>query len=910
MNSIFRKLSWLIRRRTKEDELREEIQFHLEEETEERREDGLSPQEAERAARLDFGNSTLLREETREAWTWTILEQFIQDLRYAARAIVANKTFSVAAILSLALGVGANTAIFGIWNGVLHAWLPVFEPDKLVMLSNPDASGMWTGRWVGREDGDRAWLTYGEFEQLRDQSQTFAGLMASQSYLDEWQVRFEGSEPEQVRGRLVSGGFFEVLGTTAALGRTFTPANDRADSPYVVISHNYWQRRFSGRQDVIGKTLRLRNAALTVIGVTPKGFIGETIGQQPDMWIPLRMQPAVIPGEDRLRDTPPFKAMWLHVFGRLKPGITRTQAEAEANTIFQRGLESFYGDRLGERRAEFLDQHLGIHDAARGVSDLRKGISDSLTILLVSVGVLIFITSANLASLFLARGAARKSEIALRLSLGASRSRLVRQLITESLVLAIAGTVAGLAVAQVFHGGLVRMLGAWNSDFQMNFTLGPHVLIFTFAVAFFAWMLFGVLPAWQVTRLDPGENLNMQSRTATASIAQIRWRQLLVCSQLALCLPLLISAGLLGKTLYNLQRVDLGFPAEKLLIVPIDTTGLGYDSDRLGRLANDLRDQFQRTPGVKSASFSINGVFSGGTSHVEIDVEGYTPKAEEDRGSTVDVVGAGYFSTLGVPIVAGREILPIDQTGPGHCVINEAFAKTFFEARSPIGSQITTKEGDTRWSCQIVGVAKNARTENLRGDITAHYFVPVRQVASPRHYIFLVRTVADSAPVLTTLLQLIRRADSGLSVESAQTIEEQLAPLTARDRTTTQLVSVFGCVALIVAAVGLYGVLAYNVVRRKSEIAIRIALGARQNGIVGLLLRETMRIVFLGLVIGLGLACIGLRLIQTQLFGVAPQDPIIVGSALGMFLLVALSAAYIPARRASRLDPIVALRGE
>jgi predicted lysophospholipase L1 biosynthesis ABC-type transport system permease subunit len=243
-------------------------------------------------------------------------------------------------------------------------------------------------------------------------------------------------------------------------------------------------------------------------------------------------------------------------------------------------------------------------------------------------------------------------------------------------------------------------------------------------------------------------------------------------------------------------------------------------------------------------------------------------------------------------------------------VINEAFAKTFFEARSPIGRQITTKEGDTRWSCQIVGVAKNARTENLRGDITPHYFVPATQVASLRHYIFLVRTATDSAPVLTTLLQLIRRADSGLSVESAQTIEEQLAPLTARDRTTTQPVSVFGCVALIVASVGLYGVLSYNVIRRRSEIAIRIALGARQNGIVGLLLRETMRIVFIGLVIGLGLAYIGLRLIQTQLFDVAPQDPIIVGSALGMFLLVALSAAYIPARRASRLDPVVALRGE
>jgi predicted permease len=910
MNAIFRKLSWLIRRRTKEDELREEMQFHLEEEAEERLEDGLSPEEAKRAARLDFGNLTRLQEETRETWTWMLLEQFVQDLRYAARAIAANKTFSVVAVLSLALGVGANTAIFGIWNAVLHGRLPIQEPDKLVMLSNPEESGMWTGRWVGREDGDRAWLTYDEFEKLRDESQSFSSLMASQSYLDEWQVRFEGSEPEEVRGRLVSGGFFEVLGATAILGRTFSPADDHADSPHVVISYSYWQRRFGGSPNVLGKTLSLRKATLTVIGVTPKGFIGETNGQQPDMWVPIRMQPVVIPGEDRLRDTPPTKAMWLHVFGRLKTGITHEQAEAEANAIFKAGLESFYGDRLGERRAEFLDQHLSIHDAARGASNLRKGVSDSLTALLASVGVLVLITSANLASLLLARGAARKSEIALKLSLGASRSRLVRQLITESFVLAVAGTAAGLIAAQVFHDGLVRMVGAWNSDFQMNFSLGPQVLLFTFAVAFLVWMLFGVLPAWQVTRIDPGENLKIQSRTTTASIAQIRWRQSLVCSQLALCLPLLVTAGLLGKTVYNLQRVDLGFQAERLLLVPVDTASTGYDSARVGRLANNLRDQIQLIPGVKSASYSLNGVFSGGNSHLQVDVEDYTPKTESDHGSDMDVVGADYFSTLGVPIIAGREILSSDQAGPAHCVINEAFATKFFEKRSPIGRQITAKEGDQRWSCQVVGVARNARTQNIRGDIRPRYFVPSMQITSTRFYTFLIRTASDSGSVLTTLQQLIRQADPGLSVDSPQTIEKQLAPFTARDRTTTELVTLFGCAALTLAAVGLYGVLSFNVVRRKGEIAIRIALGARPGGVVALLLRETMRIVFIGLLIGLGLAYIGSRFIQSQLFGVTPQDPIILGSAICVLVLVALSAAYIPALRASRLDPIVALRGE
>ena len=406
-----------------------------------------------------------------------------QDLRYAFRMMAASPGFTAVAVLSLAFGIGANTAIFSLWNGVLHASLPgVSEPGQLVMLSDPDASGMWSGRWEQRTDGPRAWLTYGEFEQLRDHAASFSQVMASQSSFNTWQVRIDGGATENAGGRLVSGGYFQVLGVRPAMGRFFTVAEDAVETPHAVISYSYWQRRFGGRPDVLGRTITLRNQALTIVGVTPAAFIGETSGQRPDLWLPLRLQPRVIPGSDRLHDRPPEKVMWLQVFGRLKPGVSHAQAEAEAEALFQAGLESFYGAALaGDRRTEFLDQHLRLQSAARGASPSRNRFSQSLTALLAAVGVLLLIACANLASLLLARGAARASEIALRVSLGASRARIIRQLVTESVTLAVAGGLAAIAVAYVLHGALVRMIAAADPHFHLSFTLDP--LVSSFAVA-------------------------------------------------------------------------------------------------------------------------------------------------------------------------------------------------------------------------------------------------------------------------------------------------------------------------------------------------------------------------------------------------------------------------------------------
>ena len=835
----------------------------------------------------------------------------VQDLRYALRIMAASPSFTTVAILSLALGIGANTAIFSLWNGVLHASLPgVYKPEQLVMLSNPDTAGMWHGN----STGDRDWLTYSEFEQLRDHVDGFSGLMASQSSLDGWQIRFKGGEWEEAHGRLVSGGYFEFLGVHPALGRGFTSADDYTEAPYAVISYNYWQRRFNGSPDVVGKTFSLRKAVLTIIGVAPAGFIGETIGQQPDLWLPLRMQPVVIPGQDWLHDTPPAKTMWLHVFGRLKPGVNPAQAEAQANAMFKAGLDTFYGSvPPGERRREYLDQRLRIRPGARGASYTRHDFSNSLTALLAAVGVLLLIACANLANLLLARGATRKPEIALRLSLGASRGRLIRQLVTESLALATFGGVAGLAVAWLLHGALVRMIAESDPDFHMSFALDPIVLAFALAATLAAALMFGVLPAWQVTRNDAGASFKEQSRSATGSPGRMRSGRLLVSLQLALSLPLLVGAGLLVRTIYNLQHVDLGFPAQRLLLVRVDSREAGYNAARSHTLFRELRAEFQRIPGVRAASFSSLGLFSGGNSVSGIEAEGYESKEDSDRHSALDVVGPGYFSTLGIRIILGREILESDQPGaPKVAVINEAFAKRFFDGRNPIGMRITSIDDDKRTTYQVVGVAENARTQKqLRGDVEPRFFVAAEQPPSTMNSpIFLIRTVTGTGPVLAAVRQTIHRVDAALPIIHAESIEEQMAPLTAQDRTTAQLVVVFGCVALTLAAIGLYGVLSYGIARRKGEIAIRIALGARPGRVIWTILGETIGLVISGLLGGAGLAYAASRLITSQLYGVAPHDPLTLALAVGLLLLVALSAAYLPARRASRQDPMVALLQE
>jgi predicted permease len=834
-----------------------------------------------------------------------------QDVRYALRAMRAQPGFTAVAILSLALGIGANTAIFSLWNGILHSSLPgVRHPEQLVMLTDPESSGMWHGN----TQGERPWLTVAEFQLLRGRLTSFSDLTAAQSSLGRWQVRFEGHDWEEARGRLVSDGYFDFFGVRPALGRVFTPGGDRADAPYAVLSYQYWQRRFAGRGNVLGRTITLRNAVLTVIGVAAPDFAGETAAQQPDLWVPLTMQPAVLPGENWLRETPPQKVMWLHAFGRIKPGVTLKRAEAETNSVFQGGLESFYGNAPSpERRRQMLNQFLKLHPGAQGASETRGDFSTSLSVLLAAVGLLLLIACANLANLLLARGAGRRPEMALRLSLGASRGRLVRLLVTESLVLAVIGGLAGLGAAVLMHGTLVGMIVRSDRDFHMSFALDPLVLAFTIAVTLAAGILFGLLPAWQVTRADAGAVLNEQGRGGAPG--RMRLGRGLVSLQLALSLPLLIGAGLLARTVYNLQHVELGYPTERLAMLGIDSRLAGYNSARSTVLYADLLDRIRHIPGVQAASFSHNGVFTGSNSGDPIEVEGYVPKGMDGLNSAWDMVGPDYFSTLGIPIVMGREILASDHAAaPKVCVINEELARKFFAGRNPVGLHLTAideaADGVHRTIYQVVGVARDVRTNGLRGTIGPRFYMPITQPSSDsvKRANFLIRTAPGRAGVLGAVRQTLRQVDGSLPIVYAHTMETQLDPWTAPNRTTAQVAEAFGGVALVLAAIGLYGVLSHGIARRRGEIAIRIALGAQPGRVIAMVLGETSVLVIVGLAVGGGLTWAALRWIASELFGVSPQDPLTLTLAVGLLLTVALAAVWLPAWKASRLDPMAALR--
>jgi predicted permease len=907
------RLIWrdLVHRRRLDRELDEELQAAFELVVEEGLRAGLAPEDARRAAVRAMGHVPSVRREVQASRPGAWLDGLLRDARYGLRRLRHDPLFAGFAVLSLAVGIGANTAIFSLWNRILRAPLPaVRDPGSLVILSDPASSGSWTGRWEGAS-GPRPWLTYGEFQELRDHARSFSSLMASQSSLQDWRVRFDGGDWEVANGRLVSDEFFDVLGVPAAIGRLFSASSDPGGTPTAVLSHDCWQRRFGGRPDVVGRTVTLRSTAFTIVGVAPRGFIGETAGQQPALWVPLRFTPLVQPGPDRLHDTPPEKAMWLHVIGRLRPGVTMAQAEAEANAVFRAGLESFYGAVAADRRAAYLDQRLRLQPAARGASARRPDVAQSLTALLAAVGLLLLITCANLATLLLARGEARRPEVALRLSLGATRGRLLRQVLTEALALSAAGGAAAIGVAAGVHGVLVALLARSDSDFRIAFGWDGLALAFLGGATVLAALLVGGLPAWQITRTDAGAGL--KGTRGTVGTGPRRSGRSLAGAQLALALPLLVGAGLLARTVHNLSHADLGFRTDRLLTVRADLRETGYDAARHDAALVAIRDAVRQVPGVEAATFSQLGLFTGGESAVSVEVEGYVPTGEDDRSSCLDVLGPDYFSTLGAVIAAGRDIDDRDRAGaPAACVVNEGFARRFFAGRDPIGRRITPiEDGTTLASCAIVGVARDLRTQGLRDAVEPRFFVAGRQdLASVKAPTLLVRAATDDPNLLASVRRAIERADPAVPILSATTLAERMAPYTAQDRTIAQLAAAFGVVALALAAIGLYGVLAYGVARRTREIAVRIALGALPGGIVALVLRDTLRLVAAGLVGGLALTWAGTRLVGGRLYGVTAGDPLTILAATLLLLLVALGAAFAPARRASRLDPMVALRLE
>ncbi len=831
-----------------------------------------------------------------------------QDLRHAIRILASHPGFTAVAVLSLALGIGANTAIFSLLNNVLMSTLPVRNPQELVILTDPSSSGVGQGS----QTGERSLATYEEFRDLQNQNTVFASLLAASSGLQRTEARVGGGEPEQIAIRLVSSSYFDTLGVAAAVGQTFDARQEPAigAAPYAVISHEYWQRRFGGAKDVVGRSIALRGGVVSVIGVAPASFFGETVGERPDAWMPLANQATVLPGREWLRDRAGNfeKVMWLHLIARLRPGVTLDRAQANANVIFQQGLAAYYqsvGD--AEARKRFLDQRLALKAAATGASSIRANFSEPLFVLFGAAGLVLLIACSNLGNLLLARTTARSREMSVRLALGASRGRLIRQLVTESLCLATLGGVIGLATAMVLRRGLLTVVS--DTPIALPAALDYRTLGFVFVLTLITGLILGLLPATRITRTPAITGLR-ESRGVAGTAAWLRIGKLIVVGQLGLSLPLLVGAGLLVKTLTNLRNIDVGYQKDDVLSVRVDAQAAGYDQVRQSEAFDQVLARIRALPGVRAATYSNNGLFDGSDSGDQVIVEGYTPTGRGDRGSSYDAIGPHYFSTLGIPILLGREITDEDRAGGRTvCVINETFAKRFFAGRHPIGMHVTQTYAEDRHTYEVVGVVRDSRQRRLRGEIEHRFYMPVSQPAGSISGVsFIVRPQNGASAVLADVRRAVQQAEPRMSIASARVVSSAIDSRLVQDKLLAQLSIAFGAVAIVLAAIGLYGVLSYGVARRTNEIGIRKALGAQHAALMAMIMRETGWLLLLGVVIGGAASFAALRLITSRLYGLTPNDPFTFAVSIIGLVVVAMLATWLPAYRASRVDALVALR--
>jgi predicted permease len=905
----------MFRRFRKRNDFSEEIEAHLQLEADRLKEEGLSENEALLAARRAFGNSTRAQERFYESRRWLLVEECWRDIRFGWRLLAKNPGSTILAILALALGIGINTAIFSVLNIALLKFLPVRDPKELVMLTDPNASEVLGGFLAGAQ----SLLTYPEFAAIRDHTTSMSGLCASQMMLQRWPVHVSGGAQEEAHGRLVSENYFSVFGVEPAAGRLLKQqdATGVGKDPYVVISYDYWQRRFGGNPAVIGTPIRFYRTTLTVIGVAVKGFRGETVGQDPDVWLPMLMEPLVIPGGagfHEYMDKAHDKLMWLHVFGRRRPGVTVAQVEAEVNVLFQDILKA---------GKESLKQSIVVKPVRIGAFHGRDEFSEQWIVLSVLAALVLFIACANVANLLLARATARSREVAIRLSIGAGKARLVRQFLTESLLLAGLGGIAGLFVAV---GALhLLVLALSQSDDHLNLAVGIDigVLAFTAFATLLTGILFGLAPALRSTRMKETSGQRLILSKA------------LVMVQFVLSFLLVLGAGLFLRTLWNLQAVSLGYPAENLLLVKVDSLGVnGLAVHNDAKLSHELAERIRRIPGVRGVSYSERGLFTGFDGARLVWVEGFTSHGDEDIGSAFDFVGPGYFSTVGIPLLSGREFSLQDMANaaPRVCIINEAFARHFFPGGNPLGKRVTTTIFDdqnpagSRVTFVVIGVAKNARVRSLRSAVDPKMYTPSGGSS------FEIRTATEPLHLVNEVRKAILPVNEDLAIQNSRTLTQLVEEQNAQPRLIAQLCTLFGIIALILAATGIYGVLSYSVARRTNEIGIRMALGAGKPVVTGMILQETAWMIAIGMVGGLATAAALARVTAallygtgpagsrwslaryqevesaTQLFGLRAMDPLTIAAAIGMLCMVGLMAAYLPAARAARVDPMNALR--
>ncbi len=834
------------------------------------------------------------------------MENLLQDIRFALRTLGKNPGFTLVAILTLALGIGANAAIFSLTDQVLLRLLPVESPRELVVLTSP---GVDHGRvWSDMEGGQS--FSYPMYKDLRDRNEVLAGLLAR--FHVEVNVAGEG-QSQLAEGELVTGNYFQVLGVRPFLGRVFSAQDETAPgaNPVTVLSYGYWTRHFGSDPNILNKQLAVNGNSLTVVGVARPGFTGVQVGQIPDLFVPITMKAQMTPNWDGLAD---HNDHWVTMLGRLRPGMSASKAQAGLAPLYRALMESdATALKLSAKdQQEFVNRKLLLGTGSHGRPVLQHDAGQPLLVLMAMVGLVLLIACANLAGLLIARGEGRQREIALRLALGAGRVRLVRQLMTESLLLALAGGAAGLALASWTLSVIVKTIPENEGASGLTAQLDYRVLIFACVVSLVTGVLFGLAPAIRATGTDLQSVLKDQGVNVSGGKANVRVRKSLMVSQIALTAVLLAAAGLFAHSLLNLKTQDLGVRPDHVLEFSISPELNRYSPAQTIALADRVQKSIEPLPGVRSASESEIPMLADSNTSSNITVQGYAAQEDEDMNVDQNWVGPNFLATMGIPLLNGREFSDADSsTSAKVAIINEAMAHRYFAGRNPIGLHFGFGGGkDVKLDTEIVGIVKDSKNTDVKHAARAFVFLPYSQSPHAGNATFYVRTNQDPVALTGTVRNLIAGFDGNLPVYGVKTLTAQVDEIMFTDRLVTVFSLCLGLLASLLAAVGLYGVMAYVVARRTREIGIRMALGATQANVAWMILREILGMLAVGLCVGL-ITAYGIgKVVESLLFGVKGGDPIVFAIAGALLVAVALLAGWLPSRKAANVDPMVALRYE
>ena len=833
----------------------------------------------------------------------------MRNLRLAIRTLSRTPFVSLVAVLSLALGIGANSAIFSMFDQMLLRPLPVPEPHALV---NFEAPGPKQGSTSCNQSGSCDEIfSYPMFRDLEREQVSFTGIAAHRIFGAN--LSYAGQTASE-DGVLVSGSYFPVLGISAAAGRLFTPDDDRTPGghPVVVLSHEYWRQRFQEDAAILGQSLIVNGQPLTIIGVAPRGFEGTTLGARPSVFVPLTMRGQM---EQAFRDAglENRRAYWAYLFARLKPGVSIDQARVAINGPYRaiiNDVEAPLQQGLSDQTmARFRAREIGLQPGARGQSSVHGEARVPLIILLVVTGMVLLIACANIANLLLVRGAGRAAEMAVRLSVGAGRWQLVRQLLTESLLLAVLGAALGLLVAR-WTLALIASLVPPEVAALVVFRLDPSMLAFTAVLSLVTGVVFGLFPALHSTNPELAATLKNQAGQPSGARAARRFRASLATVQIALSMALLVPAGLFVTSLANVSRVDLGVRTDHLVVFSVAPVLNGYDAARSRSLFDRLEQELAALPGVSDAVFSLVPLLAGSNWNNNVTVEGFEAGPDTNTSSAFNGVGPGFFRAVGMPLVRGREFTPADADGaPKVAIVNEAFVRKFNLGDNPIGRRMGLGRSEAL-DIEIVGVARDAKYSDVKRPVVAQYFTPYRQGDMLGFGFFYVRTSLDPEQLLTAIPATVRKLDPNLPVNELKTMEQQVRENVFLDRMISVLAAGFALLATLLAAIGLYGVLAYTVAQRTREFGLRMALGADGTRVRGLVMRQVAGMAVVGGVLGLAAALAIGRAAQSLLFEIAGFDPLVLAGASALLMVVTFAAGYLPALRASRIDPMRALRYE